>query len=172
MMVNLADENLRKQIVEAAKQVLSVCDGAFARDEKGYDIFDAGHFRGFLIYPDIFGFEGLTPEEVEWMRRKLLRYKDQLRKLGFDPSILDQPVHSVAFFAHVKDWEGKHLRLSPHSLVKLNDKFILDSLRSAEEKGSWLQMEIGFEKPYPLKHLWIRFNDPDENGRTRKWWEE
>lgn len=66
-----SETELRK-IIEASNMVLSVCDGAFARDEEGYDIFDAGHFRGFLRYPDIFGVESITPEEVEWMRRKLL----------------------------------------------------------------------------------------------------
>jgi len=158
------------KIIEAAEKILSICDGAFTRDEKGYDIFDAGHFRGFLRFPDIFGVEGLTPEEVEWMRRKLLRYKKQLLKVGFDISIIDQPVHPIAFFAHAKDWDGRHLRVSPRSLMKF-DECLAKQLKETEMRGGWVQMEISYYRDRPLKRLWIRFNDPDENGKTRKWWE-
>jgi len=168
----MSESRLRK-IIEGAQLILSVCDGAFSRDEQGYDIFDASHFRGFLRYPDIFGVEGLTPEEIEWMRRKLLRYKRQLREMGFDISVLDKPVHPVAFFAHAQDWEGNWLRLSPHSLNKL-PKFIRETLRRGVEKErSWIQLHLAFRKgTHSLKKLWIRFNDLDENGKTRKWWEE
>jgi len=168
----MSESRLRK-IIEGAQLILSVCDGAIFKDEQGYDIFDASHFRGFLRYPDIFGVEGLTPEEIEWMRRKLLRYKRQLREMGFDISVLDKPVHPVAFFAHAQDWEGNWLRLSPHSLNKL-PKFIRETLRRGVEKErSWIQLHLAFRKgTHSLKKLWIRFNDLDENGKTRKWWEE
>jgi len=162
------------KIIEGAKLVLSVCDGAFKRDEEGYDIFDAGHFRGFLRYPDIFGIEGLTPEEIEWMRRKLLRYKKQLRNMGFDTSILDKPVHPVAFFAHAQDWEGNWLRFSPHSFKRLGKghEWIIDFFKHAEKENGWINMKLVFHRgTSPIKALWIRFNDPDENGKTRKWWE-
>jgi len=167
-MSEMTKSRLRK-IIEAAQLVLSVCDGAITRDKEGYDIFDAGYFRGFLRYPDIFGVEGLTPEEVEWMRRKLLRYKRQLRKMGFDTSVLDQPVHPVAFFAHAQDWEGNWLRLSPHSLKKLG---CFLSLLKLEGESGWYRMKIGFSKSHRFRYVWIRFNDPDEYGKTRKWWEE
>lgn len=163
-----SETELRK-IIEASNMVLSVCDGAFARDEEGYDILDAGHFRGFLNHPDIFGVEGLAPEEIEWMRRKLLRYKKQLRKMGLDTSVLDKPVHPVAFFAHGQDWEGRHLRVSPLSLAKF-DKGLAEQLKEVEKRGGWVQIKVGY-RDRPLKWLWIRFNDPDENGKTRKWWE-
>ncbi|MBA7602744.1 hypothetical protein ES703_09840 [subsurface metagenome] len=166
----MSETELRK-IIEASNMVLNVCDGAFTRDEEGYDIFDAGHFRGFLNHPDIFGVKDLTPEEVEWMRRKLLRYKKQLQKMGLDASILDKPVHPVAFFAHAQDWEGRRLRVSPHSLAKF-DKGLAEQLKEVEKRGGWVQLKVGYYRDRPLKWLWIRFNDPDENGKTRKWWEK
>jgi len=161
-----SEERLRK-IIEGAQLVLSVCDGAFSKDERGYDIFDAVHFRDFLSHPDIFGVEGITPEEVEWMRRKLLRYKRQLQEMGFDTIVLDKPVHPVAFYAHAQSWEGKWLRLSPHSLKRI-ELTILESLKW-EGLDDWYRMEITFPKSHPIKRLWIRFNDPDENGKTQKW---
>jgi len=163
-------ENKFEKIIKGAELILSVCDGAFSHDEKGYDILDAGHFRGFLRYPDIFGVEGLTPEEVEWMRRKLLRYKRQLWKMGFETGILDQPIHSTAFFAHAKDWSGQWLRLSPHSLNRVS-KDLVEDLKQAEKHNSWVNIDIGYKKGSILKHLWIRINDPNVNGKTRKWWE-
>jgi hypothetical protein len=165
-----SESRLRK-IIEASELILSVCDGAFSRDEEGYDIFDAKHFRDFLVYPDIFGVEGLTPEEVEWMRRKLLRYKRQLQEMGFDTSVLDQPVHSVAFYTYAQDWEGNWCRLSPHSLKKVG-KWIIDILKHVEKHDNWVRMKLVFKRgTNPLKKVWIRFNDPDKNGKTQKWWE-
>lgn len=160
-----------KKVIEASEIILSMCDGAFAKDDEGYDIFDAGHFRGFLCYPDIFGVEGLTPEEIEWMRRKLLRYKEQLLKAGFDITILDKPVYPIAFFAHAQDWKGRWLRVSPYSLMKF-DECLAKGLNGVAKRGDWLRLKLGYYRNQPLKWLWIRLNDPDENGKTKKWWDE
>jgi len=167
----MSEEEGIKKIVEASEMILNVCDGAIERDEEGYDFFDARYFRGFLTYPEIFGVEGLTPEEVEWMRRKLLRYKGQLSEMGFDTDVLDEPVHSEAFFAHAKDWRGNHLRLSPRSLGKILDGWLVEAL---EEWDGGLKIELKFYKSdphpedHPLKRLWVRFNDPDENGKSKE----
>jgi len=169
--MNESKKSRLKKIIEGAQLILSVCDGAIFRDEQGYDIFDASHFRNFLRYPEIFGVEGLAPEEVEWIRRKLLRYKRQLQEMGFDTSVLDEPVYPVAFYAHVQDWEGKWLRLSPRSLDKL-PKLVFEILKHAEKHDSAIQMYLAFHKgTHRLKKVWIRFNDPDEKGKTQKWWE-
>mgnify|MGYP000341891844 CR=1 FL=1 len=176
------------RIVKGAMMLLDVCDGAIMRDEKGYDIYDAGHFRGFLLYPDIFGVEGLSPEEIEWMRRKLLRYKSQLANIGFEIDCLERKVHPVAFFSHAQDWEGQWLRVSPHSLQKIpiisfhslkiegsdldliRGRSLVEWIKSVEKSNGWIRLRATFIRDAPLKKLWIRFNDPDENGKTRKWW--
>jgi len=155
-----------KKVIEGALLVLSVCDGAFSRDERGYDVFDAGLMRSFLCYPDIFGVEGLTPEEVEFIRRKLLRYRKQLREMRFDAEAIEKPIHSVCFFAHGKDWEGNWLRVSPHSIRKIG--WLFKILRHQELGKGWLRMHVKFKRPSPLKEVWVRLNDVDEKGKTRK----
>jgi len=165
-------ENRLSKVVEAAKLLLSVCDGAEARDEVGYDVFDAVHFRDFLLYSELLGVEGLTPEEVEWMRRKLLRYRGQLKEMGFDTAVLERPVHPVAFYAHGQDWDGRWLRVSPHSLKSIVPKEIMEGITDYLADGErWIRIHIKYKRGGPVKAVWIRINDPDENGKRRKWWE-
>jgi len=71
----------REDVLNFARLVLTQCDGAFRRDKKGYDAFDAVAVRE-ILRPDIFGVSELVDEEVEYLRRKLLRYKKQIRKIA------------------------------------------------------------------------------------------
>lgn len=159
-----------ERVVEAARRVLGVCDGALDRDKEGYDIFDASFIRGFF-WPEFFGFEGLTPEEIEFMRRKLLRYKAQLKELGFDPTQIDEPVHDVTFLAGAKGWDGRHLRVSPHSLREHFPSVHKQVATCKSHKGGWYNIRIVYQKGEPVKEIWVRFNDLHPDGRTRKWWE-
>lgn len=71
----------KDDVLDMARLVLSQCDGAMTKDGKGYDVFDRFTVRDMLM-PDIFGNEGLSDEEIEYLRGKLLRYKGQIRKFG------------------------------------------------------------------------------------------
>jgi len=172
-----------EKIIEAAKLILSVCNGAFSRDKKGYDRFDAGYSRTILLGPDIFGREGLTPEEVEWLRRKLLRYKRQLQKeFDFDTNVLDKPVHPVAFYAEAK-WVARDdsgwWRVSPHSLKKYAPEFFRGLEAKNQRDQRWFRANWTYARGHEpigvegvkIRKISIRYNDPDENGRTRKEWE-
>ena len=166
--VKLQNEDWLK-ILEAWKLILSVCDGAISRDEQGFDLFDAGTMR-FFCHPDLFGVEGITPEEVEFVRRKLLRYREQLKKLGYKHfDVLGRPFHDVCFFAKAEDWEGNVLRVSPYS-IRDHLPFIYEYLKNHD---GWVRIYIEFKEGQHPKIWWIsiRFNDLHFDGKTRKWWE-
>lgn len=76
----------REDVLNMARLVLTQCDGAVTRDKKGYDSFDAVTVRQFLN-PDIFGISELADEEVEYLRRKLLRYRKQIWKIAIESGI-------------------------------------------------------------------------------------
>lgn len=96
----------RKDVLNFAHLILTQCDGAFKRDKKGYDLFDAITVRQ-ILKSDIFGIADLSNEEIEYLRRKLLRYKEQIRKIALQHNFskdqiemglkkLEQPVASSA----------------------------------------------------------------------------
>ena len=64
-----------------ANLVLTQCRGPLVKDKIGYDMFDAFTVRD-ILYPDIFGIDELCDEEIEYLRLKLLRYKEQIQKIG------------------------------------------------------------------------------------------
>jgi len=114
----------REDVLNTAKLILRYCDGAIARDKEGYDLFDAVTVRE-LIFPDIFGETELADEEVEYLRRKLLRYKNQLRKMGrgfgyseatIEKSILklDEPICDNWLIAHGQEKMG-----SPYGRISI-----------------------------------------------------
>jgi len=76
----------REDIINFARLILTQCDGAFSRDKKGYDLFDAVTVRE-ILRPDIFGISELSNEEGEYLRRKLLRYKKQIHKIAIQHDI-------------------------------------------------------------------------------------
>jgi hypothetical protein len=55
-----------------------------AQRPAGYTFPDAWLFRDLLSRKD------LTPENIEWIRRQLLKYEEQIRKLGFDYDFLNK----------------------------------------------------------------------------------
>lgn len=81
----------REDVLNFARIVLTQCDGAFARDGKGYDAFDAVTVRQ-ILNPDIFGISELADEEIEYLRLKLLRYKKQIRQIASEHGI---PKHRI-----------------------------------------------------------------------------
>lgn len=112
----LCDENMpitgdREYVLKALRTLLQYCDGAFERDEMGYDRFDAKTARKFLR-PDIDGVEGLADEEIEYLRRKLLRYRKQLGEYGIDVSKLENPVAETWAVAHGQRKGGPYGRIS------------------------------------------------------------
>jgi len=158
-------------VVRCAQTLLRFCYWDAKRDVKGFDIVDAGIMRALFWYPDIFGSWALTPEEVEFCRRKLLRYREQLSELGVDVSKLEKPVHPVSFFAWAEDWEGRCLRISPHNVRKhLPDIFA--HISKTDGQGDWCRLFVKFERGKPLKTVCVRLNDLTEDGKTKKWWEE
>lgn len=110
---------MRDDVLNFARLLLTQCDGAFSRDEKGYDIFDAFTVRQ-ILNPDIFDISELADEEVEYLRQKLLRYKKQIRKVATEFGVpkdkvetglekLDEPVAecSVLIRGQVKKARGR-----------------------------------------------------------------
>ncbi|GAI50493.1 unnamed protein product, partial [marine sediment metagenome] len=90
--------------------VLGQCRGPFIRDKKGYDKFDAYTVRD-ILEPDIFGITELEDEEVEYLRQKLLRYKNQAKKLAEEFGIprdkieenikkIDEPIAEGSIIIH------------------------------------------------------------------------
>ena len=62
----------------ATFKLLSVCDGAFYRDGWGFNRPDAFLVRYLLTEKE------LSDEQIEFLRRLLLKYEKQLKKLGVD----------------------------------------------------------------------------------------
>jgi len=86
----------KEDVLNVAKLILKFCDGAVSKDKRGYDLFDAVTVRQFL-YPSIdgYGIEDLEPEEIEYLRRKLLRYRKQLRKIALLYGIPSQNIDNA-----------------------------------------------------------------------------
>jgi hypothetical protein len=107
----------REDVLNFARLVLTQCDGAWSRDKKGYDLFDAVTVRE-ILRPDIFGITELSNEEVEYLRLKLLRYKKQIRKLASEFNVpkdkielglqkLDEPVAECSVIIHGQVKKGE-----------------------------------------------------------------
>ena len=122
---------MKEDILNFARLVLTQCDGAFSRDEKGYDLFDAITVRE-ILSPDIFGISELSDYEVEYLREKLLRYKKQIRKIAVQYGIpesrieeglkaLDEPVAKSSIIIR-----GQVKRGSPYGRISL--KWIRENL--------------------------------------------
>ena len=161
------------KIMDAWRLLLSVCDGAELRDKKGYDRFDAFTMRLFL-YKDLFGREEITPQEVEFIRRKLLRYREQLKKLGYQHfNVLEKPFDEVSFFAIGENWDGKIRRVSPIS-IQDHLPIILELIRVFSKSGieDGLRLYIKFKRgTSPVKRIFARLNDLDVNGKPTMDWE-
>lgn len=71
----------RENILSVTKLILAHCDGAVSKDKSGFDKFDAVTVR-WILYPDVFGVTELSNAELEYLRQKLLRYLNQLRRIG------------------------------------------------------------------------------------------
>lgn len=84
----------KEDILNIARLILTQCDGAISRDRKGYDNHDAVTVRE-LLSPDLFGISGLVDMEVEYLRRKLLRYTKQLRKIGGDYEYSEEQIDDL-----------------------------------------------------------------------------
>ena len=78
----------KKYIIQVAKTLLSVCDGAVRLDFQGYNKFDAPVVRDILFYED----DEITLEEAEKLRKILLKYKRQIEAMGFDYTLLQEPL--------------------------------------------------------------------------------
>jgi len=120
---------MKRSILAVAYFILEYCDGAWSRDKQGYDIFDAYTVRA-ILSPDIFGDTELSDEELEFLRQKLLRYRNQVRRLtkkygSYNRKIemllsrLEQPVCSNSFICFVKMKDGREGRLSLKNLKKM-----------------------------------------------------
>lgn len=107
----------REDVLNFARLVLTQCDGAFRRDKKGYDLFDAVTVRE-ILRPDIFGITDLADEEVEYLRQKLLRYKKQIRKIATAHGVpkrrieaglkkLEQPISECSVIIHGQVKKGQ-----------------------------------------------------------------
>jgi hypothetical protein len=87
-------------VIAVARKMLSLTN-PWARDKMGYTMPDAWLFR------DLLSREELTPENVEWMRRALLKYEKQIRRLGLDFDRLDKiRVARKAMFWRFEGLEG------------------------------------------------------------------
>jgi len=102
-------------VLKAFRLLLSHCDGAVSKDGEGFDIFDAGTMR-FFSFPEMFGNDEISDEEGEFIRLKLIRYREQLKKYGFEEvDKLYEPVSKTWFFARAEDEDGRRLRVSRRS---------------------------------------------------------
>ena len=155
-----------EKIIDAWKRLLGVCDGAISRDEQGFSLFDAFNMR--LYYrSDLFGVERITPEEVEFLRRKLLKYRKQLKELGYRYfDVLDRSVHEISFFAVGENWEGQIYRISINS-IRNHLPFIYELLNT-----DGIRIYAKFGKDSLVKWILVRLNDIDINGNTVISWED
>lgn len=114
----------REDVLNFARLILSQCRGPFVRDKEGYDKFDAFTVRE-ILSPDIFGIRELEDEEVEYLRQKLLRYRNQLRKTAPNFNIpkekiedflkkIDKPVSESSFLAY-----GREKTDTPYGRISL-----------------------------------------------------
>ena len=71
----------KEYILEVAKALLSVCDGARTLDYQGYNKYDAWKVRQILASDP-------TKEDIEYLRTILLKYKRQIEAMGYDYSKL------------------------------------------------------------------------------------
>ena len=107
----MAEKCDREYILNAARILLTRCDGAFTKDEEGYDKFDAVTVRQ-ILNPDIFGISELADDEVEYLREKLLRYKQQLGELGVDCGRLERPITNGSIIIRGTTDDGRSGRIS------------------------------------------------------------
>jgi len=84
----------RENILNVARLILALCDGACSKDKHGYDKFDAVTVRR-ILYPDIFGITELSDAELEYLREKLLRYLNQIRKIGKDYGFTKEQIEDI-----------------------------------------------------------------------------
>jgi len=123
----------RDEVLACAYFVLQYCDGAWSRDEQGYDVFDAVTVR-LLLSPDVFGDLELHDDEIEYLRQKLLRYRTQIRTLaleeGRDPAKVERTLKELErplseepnlIKVHLETYKGTvlHGRINPKNLKRL-----------------------------------------------------
>lgn len=72
-------------VVDAARALLEVCDGAAAKDGQGYNGADSPVVRSICSQNFI------TPKQAELLKKILRKYAGQLKQLGFDVQKLEVP---------------------------------------------------------------------------------
>ena len=98
IVVDVSDE---EYVIFVARKLLSLTY-PWARDGVGFTIPDAWLFR------DLLSREKLAPENIEWMRRALLKYERQIRQLGLDFDRLEKVrIAQRAIFWRAEGLEGK-----------------------------------------------------------------
>lgn len=75
----------RKNVVEAARALSAVCDGAHSRDHHGFNGADAPFAKSVLSQRLV------TPKQARCLHRLLEKYRKQLATLGFDYDTLEVP---------------------------------------------------------------------------------
>lgn len=134
----------KEDVLNFAHLVLSQCHGPFIRDKKGYDKFDAYTVRD-ILEPDIFGITELEDEEVEYLRQKLLRYKNQIRKMALNGGIPQEKIEIGLKKLDESITEGS---LIIHGQVKSGSPYGRISLKWVKENSNF-------------------FNQGDKNERCR-----
>ena len=123
----------KEDVLNFAYLILSRCHGPFERDKKGYDKFDAYTVRD-ILEPDIFGITELEDEEVEYLRQKLLRYKNQAKNLAEEFGIprdkieenikkIDEPISEISVIIYGQVKQGSPYGRISLKWVKENSNF-------------------------------------------------
>jgi len=71
----------------------------YVKDYRGYNRIDCWLFRHMLVEKHV---DDFSIHNLEWMRRKLLHYKNQIERLGFSFEIIRTPISDKAVYG----WQG------------------------------------------------------------------
>ena len=116
----------------------------FVKDKKGYTFPDAWLFKD-LMERDA---DTLTPKHIEWIRRALLKYQNQIEKLGFEFNRLNEnPVAPTAAYWKKDMVNAKILRIKFTITTKTRVVVIyrIFSQRKREKAYAELTIEQGID---------------------------
>jgi len=129
-------------ILKAATTMFKVTD-PFKKDDRGFNKPEAWLFKA-MLERDVNEFR---IENLEWIRRSLLKYKVQLSDLGFDMSMLTAPVAEKAIYGWQTLADSKFLgaEVSFKKNVKIIFRWRLFKNHSVEKIRILLNREEGIQ---------------------------